>query len=168
MASWLPPTVMLFQGKYWPPGPSGLGVGYKYVPLQACWKPEYKTSYMDNHAPNVSKTNKAKKTSEYGGTPPEWSGGESNNLREGMERVGNNVSRVRNPGCGGRVKSVNTKTHLCLILKLKGKHSVVGSMHFGKTSQMFNDMHPFIVCVLLQFPFIFSSFMLFMCKFLCC
>lgn len=84
---------------------------------------------------------------------PEWSGGESNNLGEGIERVENNVSRVRNPGCGGRVKRVNTKTHLCLILKLKGRHSVMGSLHFGKTTQMFIEMHLFTVCVLLQFTF---------------
>lgn len=89
---------------------------------------------------------------------PEWSGGESNNLGDGMERVGNNVRKVRNPRCGGRVKRVNTKTHLCLILKLKGSHGVMGSLHFGKTTQMFNEMHLFTLCVLLQFPFIFYSF----------
>lgn len=53
-------------------------------------------------------------------TLPEWSSGESNKLGEGKKRAGNNVSRVKNLGCGVRVKRVNTKTHLCLILKLKG------------------------------------------------
>lgn len=77
----------------------------------------------------------------------EWSSAESNNLGEGMKRAGNNVSRVRNLGCGGRVKRVNTKTHLCLILKLKGGHSVVWSLHFGKTTKIFIKILFFVVCV---------------------
>lgn len=51
---------------------------------------------------------------------PEWTVEESNNLGEGMQKVRNNVSRVRKPGCGGTVKRVNTKTHLSLILDIKG------------------------------------------------
>lgn len=81
---------------------------------------------------------------------PEWTGGESNNLGEGMDRLGNNVSRVRNPGCGGRVKRVNTKTYLCwklLNTQIKGRPQHCGVIALWKTTQMFIKMHLFAVSI---------------------
>lgn len=131
MASWLPPTVMLSEANTGLLVPLVRELVINMFPCRPVESLNIRLHIWWTVLQMLQKQTNQRRCQNTMALP-EWTGGESNNLGEGMDRLGNNVSRVRNPGCGGRVKRVNTKTYLYWILKLKGGHSIVGSLHFGK------------------------------------